>query len=131
MRGGRPVAFGLFLCAAVAAAPPADPPREPAPPVMVFDLDAQPKEIADALRDLKNPDADRRKAAAAALAKLAEAEPYLRHYRATEQGKADGFAGDALDALERGRAERIMKRAASWAKAGRLDLLVDASLLLT
>lgn len=130
--------LGFLLGACTAAFPVAvvsstlsEQPNNPKPVATVYTLDAPPTEIADALRDLANPDAEKRKAAGAALAGLEDAEPYLRHYRTTKEGKANGTAGDALDALEVARAKRNVKRVPEWAKAGRYDVLVDVSLHLT
>ncbi len=117
----------LLAFATVAIAPASSTPADGSSP-SVFTLDAPPAEVAGALRDLRSDDVARRKAAAAALAKLLEAEPYLRHYRATEPGKSDGFAGDALDELVLRRGARIVKRAPEWGKEGRFDLLVDGSM---
>ena len=127
----------VAACAAVAlavsigsATPFALPGGDP-PTATTFSLDAPPKAVADALRDLTGADAKARRAATAALAELADAEPYLRHYCGTKAGKADDAAGEALAAIEQARAKRNMKRVPEWAKAGRYDLLVDVSLHLT
>lgn len=122
-------AVGAILVSVVAARPGDQP--DPISPVALYALDAPPKPVADALRDLTGADAKTRRAASAALAELTDAEPYLRHYCGTKEGKADDAAGEALDALEKSRAKRNMKRVSEWAKAGRYDLLVDVSLHLT
>jgi hypothetical protein len=130
--------FGLLVGACVAVALSvgvgsdgrAGQPGEPKPTVTVYSLDAPPKEIAEALRALSSPNVEKRRVAADTLARLEGAEPYLRHYWAKED-RSDGFAGEALDAIEVARAKRNMKRVPGWAKAGRYDLLVDLSLHLT
>lgn len=102
------------------------------PSVTIYTLDTPPtKELADALRDLLGVDECKRKAAATALATLDDAEPFLRHYRSTKEGKADVLAGEVLNTLSERRAKRNLERVPGWAKEGRYDLLVDASLHLT
>ena len=105
--------------------------RAEPPSAAEYSLDTPPMAVAGLLGDLTGTNVAKRKAAGEELAKLAEAEPYLRTYRATKAGMSDGFAGDALEALEEDRAKRNLKRVPGWAKEGRYDLLVDVSLHLT
>jgi hypothetical protein len=133
---------GLFLLVVFAAGPLAVGTSDERPgkgqagkvstaPIAVRAIDSPPAAIATALDELKSADDKANAKGAASLIKLEDAEPYVRFYSYTPQGKADALADQVLDALDAGRAERNVKRATEWAKQGRYDLLVDVSLHLT
>src|SRR4051812_23694550 len=65
--------------------------------VHVKPVDAPPEQFAAALADLMGADAGKRQKAAAALATLEDAEPYVRHYSYTARGRADPGVEELLD----------------------------------
>lgn len=94
-----------------------------------FSLDKTPTAIAGPLGQLRDaPTRGERAAAARKLSEISEAEPYLRAFCATPAGKLEGYGPDALTALQTTRGKRNAKRLEAWAKEGRYDLMIDASL---
>jgi hypothetical protein len=115
----RAFAFSFAVLVSLAPARSADEPVAlDAPPAIRAELRA----LSDA------PTRGERATAARALSERAVAEPYLRAFCETPAGKLEDYGSDALGVLQAARAKRNAERFEQWAKEGRYDLMVDASL---